>query len=246
MLDDYFKYPGGLRRMRRGPLGDQIDAIAPALLRTGYTRLSARRYLSVLASFSATPSDAAARVWRPSIPHSSSGSCVDACGLPAPRRSPARPWASPCAISVCSRARSQCRRRPGATPCCWRVVMGTFATFAGSKPSHGKNCSAQPRAQWPGTDRPSLTARCTTSRPRTSSGTPFMPRTGEPRTVHDPPPCRTCGTSSGDRPAREHRPALRGGRALGSPRCGSGTRHPPHSTHEVSEASSRAPPSDHT
>jgi site-specific recombinase XerD len=52
MLNYYFKYPGVLRRMRRGPLGDKIDAIATVLLRAGYTRLSARRYLSLLASFS--------------------------------------------------------------------------------------------------------------------------------------------------------------------------------------------------
>jgi hypothetical protein len=38
--------------MRRGPLGGEIDAIASALTRTGYTRLSARRYLSLMASFS--------------------------------------------------------------------------------------------------------------------------------------------------------------------------------------------------
>ena len=54
MLDHYFKftYPAVLRRMRRGPLGGEMDAIAGALTRTGYTRLSARRYLSLTASFS--------------------------------------------------------------------------------------------------------------------------------------------------------------------------------------------------
>jgi hypothetical protein len=45
MLDHYFKftYPAVLRRMGRGPLGGEIEAIASALTRTGYTRLSARR-----------------------------------------------------------------------------------------------------------------------------------------------------------------------------------------------------------
>lgn len=52
MLHLYFKYPGVLRRMRQGPLGDKIDAIASDLGRAGYTRLSARRYLSLIASFS--------------------------------------------------------------------------------------------------------------------------------------------------------------------------------------------------
>ena len=52
MLCRYFKYPGVLRRMRQGPLGVEIDAIASALERAGYARLSARRYLSLIASFS--------------------------------------------------------------------------------------------------------------------------------------------------------------------------------------------------
>jgi hypothetical protein len=43
MLDYYFTYPAVLRRMRRGPLGGEIDAMAGALRRAGYTRLSARR-----------------------------------------------------------------------------------------------------------------------------------------------------------------------------------------------------------
>jgi len=52
MLSRYFKYAGVLRRMRQGPLGPKIDAIARDLERAGYTRLSARRYLSLMASFS--------------------------------------------------------------------------------------------------------------------------------------------------------------------------------------------------
>ena len=54
MLDHYFKftYPAVLRRVRRGPLGGEMDAIASALARTGYARLSARRYLSLTANFS--------------------------------------------------------------------------------------------------------------------------------------------------------------------------------------------------
>src|SRR5438093_3928010 len=52
MLSHYFKYPGVLRRMRLGPLGAEIDTIAGDLDRAGYTRLSARRYLSLIASFS--------------------------------------------------------------------------------------------------------------------------------------------------------------------------------------------------
>lgn len=52
MLHRYFKYPGVLRRMRQGPLGAEMDAIASDLERAGYTRLSARRYLSLMASFS--------------------------------------------------------------------------------------------------------------------------------------------------------------------------------------------------
>ena len=52
MLEHYFKYPGVLRRMRLGPLGVEIDAMASDLERAGYTRLSARRYLSLTARFS--------------------------------------------------------------------------------------------------------------------------------------------------------------------------------------------------
>lgn len=52
MLQRFFKYPGVLRRMRQGPFATEIDAIADALDRAGYARLSARRYLSLIASFS--------------------------------------------------------------------------------------------------------------------------------------------------------------------------------------------------
>jgi site-specific recombinase XerD len=52
MLERFFKYPGVLRRMRQGPLATEIDAIADALDRAGYAHLSARRYLSLIASFS--------------------------------------------------------------------------------------------------------------------------------------------------------------------------------------------------
>ena len=52
MLQHFFKYPGVLRRMRQGPLATEIDAIADALDRAGYARLSARRYLSLIATFS--------------------------------------------------------------------------------------------------------------------------------------------------------------------------------------------------
>ncbi|WP_437631625.1 hypothetical protein [Sorangium sp. So ce854] len=52
MLESYFKYPGVLRRMRRGPLADDIDRLAEELGRLGYTRATARRYLSLVATFS--------------------------------------------------------------------------------------------------------------------------------------------------------------------------------------------------
>jgi integrase/recombinase XerD len=52
MLDSYFKYPGVLRRMRRGPLAGDIDGFAEELARLGYTRATARRYLSLMATFS--------------------------------------------------------------------------------------------------------------------------------------------------------------------------------------------------
>jgi hypothetical protein len=52
MLDFYFKYPGVLRRMRRGPLASDIDDLADEFARLGYTHATARRYLSLLATFS--------------------------------------------------------------------------------------------------------------------------------------------------------------------------------------------------
>jgi hypothetical protein len=52
MLNRYFKYPGVLRRMRLGPLGAEIDIVADDLERAGYAYLSAKRYLSLIASFS--------------------------------------------------------------------------------------------------------------------------------------------------------------------------------------------------
>jgi len=52
MLDFYFKYPGVLRRMRRGPLAGDIDDLAGEFARLGYTHATARRYLSLLATFS--------------------------------------------------------------------------------------------------------------------------------------------------------------------------------------------------
>ncbi|MGA9058103.1 MAG: site-specific integrase [Terriglobia bacterium] len=52
MLNRYFKYPGVLRRMRLGPLRTEIDIVADDLERAGYTYLSAKRYLSLIASFS--------------------------------------------------------------------------------------------------------------------------------------------------------------------------------------------------
>lgn len=52
MLSRYFKYPGVLRRMRLGPLGAEIDTMASDLAGIGYAYLSARRYLSLIGSFS--------------------------------------------------------------------------------------------------------------------------------------------------------------------------------------------------
>ena len=52
MLESYFKYPEVLRRMRRGPLAADMDVLAEELDRIGYARATARRYLSLVASFS--------------------------------------------------------------------------------------------------------------------------------------------------------------------------------------------------
>ncbi len=57
MLERYFKYAGVLARMRRGPLASEIDAVAEDLERTGYARLTAKRYLSLVASFSRYAAD---------------------------------------------------------------------------------------------------------------------------------------------------------------------------------------------
>lgn len=52
MLDSYFKYPGVLRRMRRGPLAGDMDRFADELALLGYTPATVRRYLSLIATFS--------------------------------------------------------------------------------------------------------------------------------------------------------------------------------------------------
>lgn len=52
MLETYFKYPGVLRRMRQGPLAGLIDQIASDLERAGYSPGSAKRYLSLVGTFS--------------------------------------------------------------------------------------------------------------------------------------------------------------------------------------------------
>jgi site-specific recombinase XerD len=52
MLETYFKYPGVLRRMRQGPLAGLVDQVASDLERTGYSSGSAKRYLSLVATFS--------------------------------------------------------------------------------------------------------------------------------------------------------------------------------------------------
>ena len=43
MLETYFKYPAVLRRMRSGPLADEIDEIASDLESAGYDWLAAKR-----------------------------------------------------------------------------------------------------------------------------------------------------------------------------------------------------------
>jgi site-specific recombinase XerD len=52
MLESYFKYRGVLRRMRRGPLAGDIDDLAAEFVSVGYTRATARRYLSLVAKLS--------------------------------------------------------------------------------------------------------------------------------------------------------------------------------------------------
>jgi integrase/recombinase XerD len=51
MLGAYFKYQGVLRRIRQGPLADEIDRLASAFERDGYSRESARRHLSLAGTF---------------------------------------------------------------------------------------------------------------------------------------------------------------------------------------------------
>jgi len=52
MLDQYFKYPGVLRRLRSGALGGEMDRIAAHLSAIGYKRASAKIYISRIGRFS--------------------------------------------------------------------------------------------------------------------------------------------------------------------------------------------------
>ena len=52
MIESYFQYRGVLRRIRCGPLATELDEIAEELRLTGYSYLSAKRYLSLMATFS--------------------------------------------------------------------------------------------------------------------------------------------------------------------------------------------------
>lgn len=52
MLESFFKYRAVLNRMRLGPLAQEIDAIADDLARTGYSRATGKRYLSLMGTFS--------------------------------------------------------------------------------------------------------------------------------------------------------------------------------------------------
>jgi integrase/recombinase XerD len=52
MLEHYFKYPGVLRRLRGGGLGNDLDRIAAYLFDNSYQRASAKVYLSRLGRFS--------------------------------------------------------------------------------------------------------------------------------------------------------------------------------------------------
>jgi site-specific recombinase XerD len=53
MLDQYFKYPKVLRRLRSGALGGEMDRVAAHFFELGYKRGSAKVYISRLARFSA-------------------------------------------------------------------------------------------------------------------------------------------------------------------------------------------------
>ena len=52
MLDFYYKYPGVLRRLRCGALGNEMDRVAAHFSDLGYNRVSAKIYISRLAKFS--------------------------------------------------------------------------------------------------------------------------------------------------------------------------------------------------
>jgi integrase/recombinase XerD len=52
MLESFFTYRAVLDRIRRGPLAHEIDAIADDLARTGYSRKTGKRYLSLMGTFS--------------------------------------------------------------------------------------------------------------------------------------------------------------------------------------------------
>jgi len=52
MLELYFKYPGVLKRLRRGALGGEMDRIAAYFSKVGYKRASAKIYISRLCKFS--------------------------------------------------------------------------------------------------------------------------------------------------------------------------------------------------
>jgi len=52
VLDLYFKYPGVLKRLRNGALGNEMDRIAAHFFEIGYKHDSAKRYISNLGRFS--------------------------------------------------------------------------------------------------------------------------------------------------------------------------------------------------
>ena len=52
MLEQYFKYPRVLRRLRSGALGGDMDRIAAHFAETGYKHDAAKLYLSLLGRFS--------------------------------------------------------------------------------------------------------------------------------------------------------------------------------------------------
>lgn len=61
MLEQYFRYPKVLRRLRGGGFGDELDRIAAYLADNGYRRASAKIYLGRLARFSGFISGVARR-----------------------------------------------------------------------------------------------------------------------------------------------------------------------------------------